>query len=74
MLTVLVLVAHVILSSVLVMFILMHRGQGGGLSEMFGGGNSGLHGSAMVERNLDRITIATSLGWFATTAILLLIL
>lgn len=74
MLTISVVVIHVILSGVLVMFILMHRGQGGGLSEMFGGGMSGLHGSTTVERNLDRLTVATSIGWFATSGALLLLL
>lgn len=64
---------HVLFSFGLLMFILLHRGQGGGLSDMFGGGSmSGLQGSALVERNLDRMTIVSALGWTATTILLAL--
>jgi preprotein translocase subunit SecG len=62
---------HLLLSGVLIMFVLMHRGQGGGLSDMFGGGvGGGLQGSAVVERNLDRLTVVTAL-LFALTNVLL---
>lgn len=62
---------HLLLCGVLIMFVLMHRGQGGGLSDMFGGGvGGGLQGSAVVERNLDRLTVVTAL-LFATTNVLL---
>lgn len=46
--------------------VLLHSGQGGGLSDMFGGGvSSSVGGSSVAERNLDRITIAIGLIWFA---------
>ena len=49
----------------LIMLILMHKGKGGGLSDMFGGGmSSSLGGSTIAERNLDRFTIAISIVWF----------
>ena len=51
----------------LIMLILMHKGKGGGLSDMFGGGmSSSLGGSTIAERNLDRFTIAISIVWFIT--------
>ena len=56
-------VLHVLFSLVLVLFILLHRGQGGGLSDMFGGGGGGMQGSAMVEKNLDRLTIVAAVGF-----------
>lgn len=55
-------VLHVIFSMMLVLFILLHRGQGGGLSDMFGGGGGALGGSAIVEKNLDRLTVAAAVG------------
>jgi preprotein translocase subunit SecG len=46
--------------------ILLHKGRGGGLSDMFGGGvSSGLGGSSVAEKNLDRITIGVALIWIA---------
>ena len=51
----------------LTMLILMHKGKGGGLSDMFGGGmSSSLGGSTIAERNLDRFTIAIGIIWFIT--------
>ncbi|HEY8081760.1 MAG TPA: preprotein translocase subunit SecG [Acidimicrobiales bacterium] len=52
----------------LILLILMHSGKGGGLSDMFGGSmGSAAQGSTVVERNLDRITIALALVFaFAT--------
>ena len=51
----------------LILLILMHKGEGGGLSDMFGGGmSSSLGGSTVAERNLDRFTIAISIIWFIT--------
>lgn len=48
----------------LVLLILMHKGKGGGLSDMFGGGvSSSLGGSSIAERNLTRMTIVASLIW-----------
>lgn len=56
-----------ITSGLLVLFVLLHKGKGGGLSDMFGGGmSSSLGGSSVVERNLDRITVVVGLLWLAT--------
>ena len=41
----------------MIVLVLLHRGKGGGLSNLFGGGvSSSLGGSAVVEKNLDRLT------------------
>jgi preprotein translocase subunit SecG len=56
----------VVSSLVLTLFILLHKGKGGGLSDMFGGGMStSLGGSSVAERNLDRFTIAIAVIWGA---------
>jgi preprotein translocase subunit SecG len=56
----------VMTSLLLILLILLHKGRGGGLSDMFGGGvSSGLGGSSVAERNLDRITIGAGVIWFA---------
>ena len=56
----------VLTSALLIVMILLHKGRGGGLSDMFGGGvSSGLGGSSVAEKNLDRITIGIALIWFA---------
>jgi preprotein translocase subunit SecG len=54
------------ISSLLMMLlVLLHKGKGGGLSDLFGGGvSSSLGSSSVVERNLDRITIFTGVLWF----------
>jgi preprotein translocase subunit SecG len=55
-----------ITSLLLVVLILLHRGKGGGLSSMFGGGvSNSLAGSSIAEKNLDRFTIAIGVIWFA---------
>ncbi|MFW0784965.1 preprotein translocase subunit SecG [Gordonia sp. CPCC 206044] len=55
----------VITSVLMVVLVLLHRGKGGGLSSLFGGGvQSSLSGSSVVERNLDRLTIFVGLIWF----------
>ena len=54
----------VITSLLLTLFILLHKGRGGGLSDMFGGGvTSSLGSSGVAERNLNRITVIVSLVW-----------
>jgi preprotein translocase subunit SecG len=63
---------HVIVSMLLIVLVLLHSGRGGGLSDMFGGMGSVAAGSTVVERNLDRITIAAALGFGFTTLILAL--
>jgi preprotein translocase subunit SecG len=56
----------VITSFILTMLILLHRGKGGGLSSMFGGGvSSSLAGSSVAEKNLDRYTVLVAVVWFA---------
>ena len=50
-----------------ILLVLLHRGRGGGLSDLFGGGfSSSLGGSSLAERNLDRFTIAIGLIWAAS--------
>ena len=53
-----------ITSILLIVLVLLHRGKGGGLSTLFGGGvSSSLGGSAVVEKNLDRLTVVCGLVW-----------
>ena len=55
----------IITSCVMVLRVLLHKGKGGGLSDLFGGGiSSSLGSSSVVERNLDRITVFTGIIWF----------
>lgn len=55
----------ILLSLILLLLVLLHRGRGGGLSDLFGGGvTSSLGGSSIAERNLDRITVAVGIIWF----------
>jgi preprotein translocase subunit SecG len=57
----------ILTSMLLVLLILLHRGKGGGLSDMFGGGiSSSLSGSSVVEKNLDRMTIVLAIVWVAS--------
>jgi preprotein translocase subunit SecG len=64
--SVVVSIVLVITSLIMILLILLHRGKGGGLSDLFGGGvSSTLSGSSIVEKNLDRITIFTGIVWFA---------
>lgn len=73
MLTGAVIVVHVIVSVLLIMFILLKSGRGGGLSDMFGGGAmSSMAGSTVVEKNLDRITVVTGVVFAITTIVLAL--
>lgn len=52
-------------SGLMILLVLLHKGKGGGLSDMFGGGvSSGLGGSSTAERNLDRLTVAVGIVWF----------
>ena len=59
-------IALVVLSSLfLIIFVLLHSGKGGGLSDMFGGGG-GLSGGTALERRLDKITVITAVIWGAS--------
>ncbi len=62
-------------SFLLIGLVLLHKGRGGGLSDMFGGGvSSSLGGSSVAEKNLDRMTIGIGIIWFACIIALGLIL
>jgi len=78
MLPVLQTIVQVILgitSLLLTLLILLHRGRGGGLSDMFGGGTtSNLGSSGVAERNLNRITVILALVWVAAIVVLGLII
>lgn len=64
----------VLTSAFMILLILMHKGKGGGLSDMFGGGVSSTVGSSGVaERNLNRITVGFTLVWFTSIVLLGLI-
>lgn len=64
-----------ITSALMILLVLLHKGRGGGLSDMFGGGvSSSLGGSSVAERNLDRLTIGIGGIWFATVIALGLLL
>ena len=66
MLIAIVIGIHIVVSLFLVLFVLLHSGKGGGLSDMFGGGGS-LSGGTSLERNLDRITVVTAVIFSLTT-------
>ena len=58
-------VVLIITSLLMVLLVLLHKGKGGGLSDLFGGGmSSSLGSSSVVERNLDRLTILPGVVWF----------
>ncbi len=59
-------VVVVITSIALASFILLHKSRGGGMSDLFGGGMStGMGGTSVAERNLDRLTIVVGLIWLS---------
>ena len=58
-------VVLILTSFLMIVLVLLHKGKGGGLSDLFGGGvSSSLGSSSVVERNLDRLTIFTGILWF----------
>lgn len=60
-----------ITSVLLTLLILLHKGRGGGLSDMFGGGISTSMGSSGVaERNLNILTVVFVLVWLASITVL----
>ncbi|MEO5852180.1 MAG: preprotein translocase subunit SecG [Nocardioides sp.] len=62
-------------SGLMILLVLLHKGRGGGLSDMFGGGvSSSLGGSSVAERNLDRFTVGVGVIWFACIVALGLLL
>jgi preprotein translocase subunit SecG len=68
-------IALIVFSLLMILLVLLHKGKGGGLSDMFGGGMaSSIGGSSVAERNLDRITIVIGLLWFVCIVVLTLLL
>ena len=64
----------VLTSLLLIPLVLLHKGKGGGLSDMFGGGiTSSVGSSGVAERNLNRITVGVALIWVAVIVVLGLI-
>jgi preprotein translocase subunit SecG len=72
--TIVVVVIHVIVSLLMCLFILLHSGRGGGLSDMFGGMGAVAQGSTVMERNLDRLTLICAVIFTFTTVALGLLL
>jgi preprotein translocase subunit SecG len=72
LLTAIAAVVHGLVSLLLIVLVLLHSGRGGGLSDMFGGGvgASGAVGATVMERNLDRLTVATAIAFAITTVLL----
>jgi preprotein translocase subunit SecG len=61
----------VLTSALLIPLVLLHKGKGGGLSDMFGGGvSSSIGSSGVAERNLNRLTVIVAVLW--TVVIILL--
>ena len=57
----------IITSILMIVLVLLHRGKGGGLSSLFGGGvQSSLSGSSVVEKNLDRLTYFITGIWLVS--------
>ena len=60
-------VVLILTSFMMIVLVLLHKGKGGGLSDMFGGGFTSQHGgSSVVKKNLDRITIVLAVLWLAS--------
>jgi preprotein translocase subunit SecG len=74
MLNVILIVIQVLSALAVIFLILLHSGRGGGLSDMFGGGQLGgsMAGSTVVERNLDRLTVVVGVVFMFTTVLLAL--
>jgi preprotein translocase subunit SecG len=65
----------VLTSVLMILLVLLHKGKGAGLSDLFGGGvSSNYGGSSVVEKNLDRITIVVGGLWFTSIVALSLLL
>ncbi len=73
--TLLFTIVLIITSCLMILLVLLHKGRGGGLSDMFGGGvSSSLGGSSVAERNLDRFTVGIGAIWAACVIALGLLL
>ena len=63
-----------VLNLLVIVLVLLHKGKGGGLSDMFGGGiSSGAGSSGLAERNLNRLTVGLVAGWTLVIVLLGLI-
>jgi len=69
-----IMIAHLVCAVGLIVFVLLHSGKGTGLSQMLGGmmPSTG-SGTGIIERNLDRITIAFAVGFAATSVLLMIV-
>jgi preprotein translocase subunit SecG len=74
MLNVILIIIQVLSALAVIFLILLHSGRGGGLSDMFGGGQLGgsMAGSTVVERNLDRLTVVVGVIFMFATVLLAL--
>ena len=64
-------VVLVLTSAILILTILMHKGKGGGMSDMFGGGvASSVGSSGVAEKNLNRLTVSFVIVWVLTIVLL----
>ncbi|HMS24436.1 MAG TPA: preprotein translocase subunit SecG [Acidimicrobiia bacterium] len=72
MLTIVLVVIHIISATAMLVFVLLHAGRGGGLSDLFGGGSMGgaMAGSTVVEKNLDRLTVIAAIVFTFTSIVL----
>ena len=68
------LVINVVSMLSVIVGVLLHSGQGGGLSDMFGGASGAGLGSAAAERNLNRITTVFATVWLFTVIALAFLL
>jgi preprotein translocase subunit SecG len=71
--TAILVVVHSLVSVLLVFLVLLHSGKDAGLSGAFGvGSTSGAYGgsTAIVEKNLDRVTVVAAIVFFVTTILL----
>ena len=68
------LVINVVSMLSLIVGVLLHSGQGGGLSDMFGGASGAALGSAAAEKNLNRITTVFATVWLFTVVALAFLL
>ena len=67
MLNVALIVINIIAAVLMIVFVLLHAGRGGGLSDMFGGGGMSMSGGTSAEKNLDRFTVTTAAVFALTT-------
>ena len=70
MVNAILIVLQLLASGLLILFILLHAGRGGGLSDLFGATGGSTVGSTVVERNLDRMTVVVALVFMFTTILL----